>query len=55
MKMRQLIDVLISRHISRALPPAFDLSKEGAQSGKKMEKGGGGEERAQAGRCQKDR
>lgn len=35
MKMRQLVDVLISRaHKQGIAPEAFDLSKEGAQSGK---------------------
>ena len=35
MKMRQLIDVLISRaHKQGIAPEAFDYSKEGAQSGK---------------------
>src|SRR5258705_2821515 len=35
MKMRQLIDVLISRaHKQGIAPEAFDVSKEGAQSGK---------------------
>lgn len=35
MKMRQLIDVLINRaHKQGISPEAFDLSKEGAQSGK---------------------
>src|SRR4026207_1432142 len=35
MKMRQLIDVLISRaHKQGIAPEAFDLSKEGSQSGK---------------------
>ena len=35
MKMRQLIDVLVSRaHKQGIAPEAFDLSKEGSQSGK---------------------
>ncbi|HNC39606.1 MAG TPA: YajQ family cyclic di-GMP-binding protein [Chitinophagaceae bacterium] len=35
MKMRQLVDVLVSRaHKQGIAPEAFDLSKEGAQSGK---------------------
>ena len=35
MKMRQLLDVLVSRaHKQGIVPEAFDLSKEGAQSGK---------------------
>src|SRR6185503_1263749 len=35
MKMRQLLDVLVSRaHKQGIAPEAFDLSKEGAQSGK---------------------
>ena len=35
MKMRQLIDVLVSRANKQGIAPeAFDLSKEGAQSGK---------------------
>ena len=35
MKMRQLVDVLINRaHKQGIAPEAFDLSKEGAQSGK---------------------
>ena len=39
MKMRQLIDVLISRaHKQGIAPEAFDLSKEGAQSGKVWKK-----------------
>lgn len=39
MKMRQLIDVLISRaHKQGIAPEAFDLSKEGAQSGKTWKK-----------------
>src|ERR1043165_6439176 len=39
MKMRQLIDVLISRaHKQGISPEAFDLSKEGAQSGKAWKK-----------------
>jgi len=39
MKMRQLIDVLISRaHKQGIAPEAFDLSKEGAQSGKAWKK-----------------
>src|SRR5690349_4780623 len=39
MKMRQLIDVLISRaHKQGIAPEAFDLSKEGAQSGKSWKK-----------------
>jgi uncharacterized protein YajQ (UPF0234 family) len=39
MKMRQLIDVLISRaHKQGIAPAAFDVSKEGAQSGKVWKK-----------------
>lgn len=39
MKMRQLIDVLISRaHKQGIAPEAFDLSKEGGQSGKAWKK-----------------
>ena len=39
MKMRQLIDVLISRaHKQGIAPEAFDLSKEGHQSGKMWKK-----------------
>src|SRR5205809_5253423 len=39
MKMRQLIDVLVSRaHKQGIAPEAFDLSKEGAQSGKSWKK-----------------
>jgi uncharacterized protein YajQ (UPF0234 family) len=39
MQMRQLIDVLISRaHKQGIAPEAFDLSKEGAQSGKVWKK-----------------
>jgi uncharacterized protein YajQ (UPF0234 family) len=39
MKMRQLIDVLINRaHKQGIAPEAFDLSKEGAQSGKLWKK-----------------
>src|SRR5882762_9375267 len=39
MKMRQLIDVLISRaHKQGIAPEAFDASKEGAQSGKAWKK-----------------
>lgn len=39
MKMRQLIDVLINRaHKQGIAPEAFDLSKEGAQSGKVWKK-----------------
>ena len=39
MKMRQLIDVLISRaHKQGIAPEAFDLSKEGYQSGKAWKK-----------------
>ena len=39
MKMRQLIDVLISRaHKQGIAPEAFDLTKEGAQSGKVWKK-----------------
>jgi cyclic-di-GMP-binding protein len=39
MKMRQLIDVLINRaHKQGIAPEAFDLSKEGAQSGKAWKK-----------------
>lgn len=39
MKMRQLIDVLISRaHKQGIAPEAFDFSKEGAQSGKAWKK-----------------
>ncbi len=39
MKMRQLIDVLISRaHKQGIAPEAFDLSKEGSQSGKVWKK-----------------
>lgn len=39
MKMRQLIDVLISRaHKQGIAPEAFDASKEGAQSGKVWKK-----------------
>jgi uncharacterized protein YajQ (UPF0234 family) len=39
MKMRQLMDVLISRaHKQGIAPEAFDLSKEGAQSGKTWKK-----------------
>lgn len=39
MKMRQLIDVLINRaHKQGIAPEAFDLSKEGAQSGKTWKK-----------------
>ncbi|MET0393729.1 MAG: YajQ family cyclic di-GMP-binding protein [Chitinophagaceae bacterium] len=39
MKMRQLLDVLISRaHKQGIAPEAFDLSKEGAQSGKAWKK-----------------
>src|SRR4026209_126816 len=39
MKMRQLIDVLISRaHKQGIAPEAFDLSKEGYQSGKACKK-----------------
>jgi uncharacterized protein YajQ (UPF0234 family) len=39
MKMRQLLDVLISRsHKQGIAPEAFDLSKEGAQSGKVWKK-----------------
>src|SRR5687767_529065 len=39
MKMRQLIDVLISRaHKQGIAPEAFDASKEGAQSGKLWKK-----------------
>jgi uncharacterized protein YajQ (UPF0234 family) len=39
MKMRQLLDVLISRaHKQGIAPEAFDASKEGAQSGKSWKK-----------------
>jgi uncharacterized protein YajQ (UPF0234 family) len=39
MKMRQLLDVLVSRaHKQGIAPEAFDLSKEGAQSGKTWKK-----------------
>ncbi|MCR6721556.1 MAG: YajQ family cyclic di-GMP-binding protein [Chitinophagaceae bacterium] len=39
MKMRQLLDVLVSRaHKQGIAPEAFDLSKEGAQSGKLWKK-----------------
>ena len=39
MKMRQLIDVLVSRaHKQGIAPEAFDLSREGAQSGKVWKK-----------------
>ncbi len=39
MKMRQLVDVLINRaHKQGIAPEAFDLSKEGAQSGKTWKK-----------------
>ncbi len=39
MKMRQLLDVLVSRaHKQGIAPEAFDLSKEGAQSGKFLKK-----------------
>lgn len=39
MKMRQLIDVLVSRaHKQGIAPEAFDLSKEGSQSGKTWKK-----------------
>jgi uncharacterized protein YajQ (UPF0234 family) len=39
MKMRQLVDVLISRaHKQGISPEAFDISKEGAQSGKVWKK-----------------
>jgi uncharacterized protein YajQ (UPF0234 family) len=39
MKMRQLIDVLVNRaHKQGIAPEAFDLSKEGAQSGKVWKK-----------------
>jgi cyclic-di-GMP-binding protein len=39
MKMRQLVDVLINRaHKQGIAPEAFDLSKEGAQSGKVWKK-----------------
>ena len=39
MKMRQLIDVLINRaHKQGIAPEAFDLSKEGSQSGKAWKK-----------------
>ena len=39
MKMRQLLDVLISRsHKQGIAPEAFDASKEGAQSGKVWKK-----------------
>ena len=39
MKMRQLLDVLISRaHKQGIAPEAFDLSKEGSQSGKAWKK-----------------
>ena len=39
MKMRQLLDVLVSRaHKQGIAPEAFDLSKEGAQSGKAWKK-----------------
>jgi len=39
MKMRQLLDVLINRaHKQGIAPEAFDLSKEGAQSGKVWKK-----------------
>ncbi|MCO5237578.1 MAG: YajQ family cyclic di-GMP-binding protein [Chitinophagaceae bacterium] len=39
MKMRQLIDVLVSRaHKQGVAPEAFDLSKEGMQSGKVWKK-----------------
>lgn len=39
MKMRQLVDVLISRsHKQGIAPEAFDASKEGAQSGKAWKK-----------------
>ncbi len=39
MKMRQLVDVLMSRaHKQGIAPEAFDLSKEGAQSGKTWKK-----------------
>jgi len=39
MKMRQLLDVLINRaHKQRIAPEAFDLSKEGTQSGKAWKK-----------------
>ena len=39
MKMRQLVDVLISRANKQGIAPeAFDLSKEGAQSGKAWKK-----------------
>ncbi len=39
MKMRQLVDVLISRaHKQGIAPEAFDTSKEGAQSGKTWKK-----------------
>jgi uncharacterized protein YajQ (UPF0234 family) len=39
MKMRQLIDVLVNRaHKQGIAPEAFDISKEGAQSGKAWKK-----------------
>src|SRR5215468_3574293 len=39
MKMRQLLDVLVNRaHKQGIAPEAFDLSKEGAQSGKVWKK-----------------
>lgn len=39
MKMRQLLDVLVNRaHKQGIAPEAFDLSKEGAQSGKAWKK-----------------
>ena len=39
MKMRQLLDVLVSRaHKQGIAPEAFDLSKEGSQSGKTWKK-----------------
>jgi uncharacterized protein YajQ (UPF0234 family) len=39
MKMRQLLDVLVSRaHKQGIAPEAFDLSKEGGQSGKSWKK-----------------
>lgn len=39
MKMRQLLDVLVSRaHKQGIAPEAFDLSKEGSQSGKAWKK-----------------
>ena len=54
MKMRQLIDVLISRaHKQGIAPEAFDFSKEGHQSGKSMEKGGAGKKWIETGRRKK--